>query len=115
MKVSLKPFYRNKVAAPTLRRCCLFLFLFTGICGIATAAETKEVNCRNVGARAHIIATARDQGKSMEEVIASLRKVAEQVDDKSLKEATGLLFHRFRQMTPDAAAFEFYMDCLDND
>ncbi|MDY7547214.1 hypothetical protein QN360_05580 [Glaciimonas sp. CA11.2] len=85
------------------------------ICGSATGTETKEVVCRSVGARAQAIAAARDQGKSMEEVIASQRNVTGQADDKTTKEAAELLFHRFRQMTPEAAAFEFYMDCLDND
>ena len=115
MKVSSKLLYQTKAAVSILRRRCLFLFVVAGICGTATAAENKEVVCRKVGARAETIATARDQGKSMEEVIASLRNVSGQADDKPIKEAAELLFKRFRQMTPEAAAFEFYMDCLDND
>ncbi|KAF3999996.1 hypothetical protein [Glaciimonas immobilis] len=97
---------------------------FTG----ATAADIKDVACRQTGAQAHAIAAERDQGKSLEEAIAIVRKAGAKVnananvaahvgdasDEKPIREMAVLLFRQFRQMSPDDAAFEFYMDCLDN-
>ncbi|MGS0740414.1 hypothetical protein ACVBEF_01000 [Glaciimonas sp. GG7] len=111
----------DKAVTPQWRCYCLFLLLTTGIgmVGTATADEVKEVSCRRVGAMAQAIAEARDQGKTVEDAIAiataSASAQAQAQDQKTIAEAGRLLFRNFRSMSPPAAAFEFYMDCLDND
>ena len=109
----------DKAVAPQWRCYCLFLLLSAGmnmsIFGAATADEAKEASCRHVGAIAQAIAEARDLGLSMEDTIAAVGPAARIQDRKMVSEAARLLFLQFRRMPPPAAAFEFYMDCIDND
>lgn len=108
-------YYPVKAAALTLRGCCLFLLLAADTFVPAHADQIKELSCRQVGVQAQAIAEARDQGKSIEEILAALPSAVDSDQKKAIIEAGNLLFHQFRQMTPEAAAFEFYMDCLDSD
>lgn len=104
-------------AAALITRCCC-LFLLSASVSSAIANDRKESDCRSLGARAQEIAQARDAGKTMQEVRLVLDSQADKsspTDQQVLLQAVESLFHQFRQMTPDAAAFEFFMDCLDND
>lgn len=83
--------------------------------GMARAAPANEVYCRASGANASRIATLRDAGRSSDQAVAAVATELGQYDTEALRSAAALLFGRFRLMSPENAAFEFYLDCLDDD
>ncbi|MBC7489132.1 MAG: hypothetical protein H7240_03135 [Glaciimonas sp.] len=90
------------------------LFLAIGIFSTASADEAKEVSGRHIG-----VTSKQSLSHTIKVIVRPGGDGGAQSDwntgREKIKEAAGLLFHHFRLMTSEAAAFEFYMDCLDID
>lgn len=94
--------------------CLLMVMAAAGTAVASAAAPLGEATCRAVGADAGRIAVLRDAGRSIEEAVASVSDDGSQSTPAARRIAAALLFARFRLMSPENAAFEFYLDCLDD-
>lgn len=79
------------------------------------AAPANETYCRAVGTAAGKVATLRDAGRSLDDAVSTVVAEGGPIGRAALHASAALLFARFRQMSPENAEFEFYLDCLDDE
>lgn len=84
------------------------------ICGTVHAEDPHQEVCQRVGTLASAIARARDSGLSQAAAITAVQSTARPAESATVVETAKLLYERFKQMSPDDAAFEFMLDCLDD-
>jgi hypothetical protein len=92
---------------------CLLATLLGAGASQALAQTHTDAGCEQEGKRAEKLALARDRGLNEQQAVNAVMKQEPGASRKELAEAAELLFHRFRRMAPEQAAFEFMASCLD--
>lgn len=79
----------------------------------ACAQMSADAGCEQQARHAGKLAETRDRGLSEQQAVDEVFAADPSASRQELAESAQLLFHRFRRMPPDQAAFEFMASCLD--
>lgn len=79
----------------------------------ACAQMSADAGCEQQARHAGQLAEARDRGLSEQQAVDEVFAGDSSASSQELAESAQLLFHRFRRMPPEQAAFEFMAACLD--
>ncbi|MBK4735255.1 hypothetical protein [Noviherbaspirillum pedocola] len=79
----------------------------------ASAQMSGDAGCEQQARHAGKLAEARDRGLSEQQAVNEVLAGEPAANRQEVAESAELLFHRFRRMPPDQAAFEFMASCLD--
>ena len=80
----------------------------------ARANPAADAACLHEGVLAEKLALARDKGMTMLEAVATVLADDHNARREQVVASSALLFHRFRRLSAEQAAFEFQLACMDD-
>lgn len=78
----------------------------------AQANPAPDAACLHEGVLAEKLALARDKGMTIVEAVAAVLANDPNAKREQVAASAALLFHRFRRLSAEQAAFEFHLACL---